>query len=87
MFFVVIYDIVDDKRRNKILNELKNFGTRVQYSVFECDLERNQITELRAALGKMICEKRDSVRYYFICEECRRKTTIAGKKTNTALSG
>jgi CRISPR-associated protein Cas2 len=39
MFIVVSYDISHDRRRARLSRELKNFGTRVQYSVFECVLE------------------------------------------------
>ena len=40
MFIVVSYDISHTKRRNRLHRALKNFGTRVQYSVFECVLCR-----------------------------------------------
>jgi CRISPR-associated protein Cas2 len=40
MFVVVAYDISDDPRRTKLHNTLKNFGTPVQYSVFECILAK-----------------------------------------------
>ena len=36
---VVSYDIPDDRRRLRLANTLKDFGIRVQYSVFECRLE------------------------------------------------
>ena len=39
MFILVTYDIKDDKKRNKVCNILKDYGNRVQYSVFECYLE------------------------------------------------
>jgi CRISPR-associated protein Cas2 len=32
---VVCYDVVDDRRRNRIFKLLKDYGRRVQYSVFE----------------------------------------------------
>ena len=35
MHYTVAYDITDDKRRNKVAKILKDFGKRVQYSVFE----------------------------------------------------
>lgn len=34
-FIVVSYDVVDDRRRTKVMKTLKNFGAHVQYSVFE----------------------------------------------------
>lgn len=79
MFIVVSYDIIDGKRRNKVLNELKNFGSRVQDSVFECDLSKNQIEELRAELQRIIDRKEDNVRYYFLCGACVEKIIVEGK--------
>ena len=48
MQFVVAYDIRQDRRRNKVMNTLKDFGLRVQYSVFECELtaRRHLVTNL-----------------------------------------
>ena len=79
MFVVVSYDIIDDKRRNRVLNELKNYGNHVQYSVFECDLTKDQIEELRAELHRIIDKRKDSVRYYFLCGSCVEKIIVDGK--------
>ncbi len=38
--YAVAYDITDDKEREKIARLLKNYGFRVQKSVFECRLTR-----------------------------------------------
>jgi len=40
MLILVSYDIPNDRRRVKIAKTLEDFGDRVQYSVFECDLEQ-----------------------------------------------
>ena len=42
MFYVISYDIPDDRRRGQLAKVLKGFGTRVQYSVFEAHLNRTQ---------------------------------------------
>jgi len=39
---VVAYDIIDDKRRNRVAKTMEDYGTRVQYSVFECVLEEEK---------------------------------------------
>ena len=36
MFYVVSYDISDDRRRLNLVKTLLDFGAMVQYSVFEC---------------------------------------------------
>jgi len=81
MFFVVSYEIKDDNRRNKVCNELKNFGNHVQYSVFECDLNKAQIKNLQGRLGNFIKKSEDSIRYYFLCRSCLARVRIQGKTT------
>ncbi|HIP96765.1 MAG TPA: CRISPR-associated endonuclease Cas2, partial [Anaerolineae bacterium] len=42
MFVVVAYDISNDRRRTKLHDTLLNFGTPVQYSVFECIVDQKR---------------------------------------------
>ncbi len=77
-FFLVTYDISEDKRRNKTANILQDYGQRVQYSVFEVWLSASHETELRARLAKVIVEAEDSVRLYQLCANCQTKVTILG---------
>ena len=65
-FLVVSYDITLTRRRTKVMKTLEGYGTRVQYSVFECRLKPKEIDELRRKLKKLIAEKEDSIRLYFI---------------------
>lgn len=78
MFVVVSYDIVDDKRRTKIHKILKNFGTPVQYSVFECTLDAASLERMRKKLKLQVNQKEDSVRFYLLCEACVPKVQILG---------
>ncbi len=63
-YYVISYDVADDKRRNRIAKTLLGYGDRVQDSVFECLLEAQQMHELRARLDKIIDARADSVRFY-----------------------
>ncbi|MDB9541267.1 CRISPR-associated endonuclease Cas2 [Anabaenopsis tanganyikae CS-531] len=54
MFVVISYDILEDKRSNKIHKILKSYGQWMQYSVFECDLTQTQYAKLRSRLSKGI---------------------------------
>jgi len=78
MFVVVSYDVVDDRRRNKIARALKSFGDRVQFSVFECNLEKEEFQRMAKRLKKLMDEKTDSVRLYRICESCKSRISIMG---------
>ena len=75
-FVVVVYDISDDKRRTKLHDALLDYGTPVQYSVFECLLERKQLERMKQAVEKVIRPRKDQVRYYQLCEACLAKTEI-----------
>ena len=75
-FVVVVYDISDDKRRTKLHDALLDYGTPVQYSVFECLLERKQLERMKQAVEKVIRPRKDQVRYYHLCEACLAKTEI-----------
>jgi CRISPR-associated protein Cas2 len=77
-FIVVSYDISDDKRRRKIMKAMEDFGTRVQYSVFECRLEAKELLALKKRLRPHVREKQDSVRFYFLCIEDVGRTEIMG---------
>lgn len=79
MRIVVSYDISDDRRRNKISKELLNWGIRVQYSVFECELEPQHIERMKKRLLRFI-EKEDSLRIYYLCSGCSTRTESYGKK-------
>ncbi|NPV55584.1 MAG: CRISPR-associated endonuclease Cas2 [Anaerolineae bacterium] len=74
LFVIVVYDIPNDRRRQKLHDALLNFGTPVQYSVFEITIEPGRLPELKKAVQKVIRKKLDHVRYYYLCGKCVRKT-------------
>lgn len=76
---VVSYDIPDDRRRLRLAHALKDFGVRVQYSVFECHLEPDGLEKLRQRLAKLVDLAEDSVRLYRFCQDCGTKQEIYGK--------
>jgi CRISPR-associated protein Cas2 len=66
-FYVICFDVHDAKRLRKIANEMENFGTRVQRSVFECHLNNEQLQELKPRLAQLMAIEADQVRYYPLC--------------------
>jgi CRISPR-associated protein Cas2 len=80
---VVSYDIPDDRRRARLAHVLKDFGARVQYSVFECHLEPDGMEKLRQRLGKLVDPADDSVRLYRFCQDCGTKQEIYGQGKTT----
>ncbi|MCR5608718.1 MAG: CRISPR-associated endonuclease Cas2, partial [Lachnospiraceae bacterium] len=72
--YIVSYDISDNKVRNKIAKELKNYGVRVQYSVFECDINEKLYLELYKKMLNLVSDKdNESIRIYNVCENCKGK--------------
>ena len=82
-FFLVCFDVHDERRLQRVARELKNFGTRVQKSVFECHLDDRQLATLQARLAKIIAQDQDGVRYYPLCPKDVKRILINGPGTVT----
>jgi CRISPR-associated protein Cas2 len=78
MYILVSYDIVENKTRTKVMNHLKNFGTRIQLSVFECDLNDNLYQKMKQGVNALIDPRKDRVRYYRLCKGCIDRVVISG---------
>lgn len=59
--FIVTYDICDPKRLRKVFKTCRNFGNHLQYSVFECDLNKAEKVQLEKQLRDIINEREDQV--------------------------
>ena len=79
MLYLISYDISDDGRRYRVCEALKDFGHRVQYSVFECDLDDKGFAELRDRLDFAIDGKEDSCLFYRICGTCSKEVLALGR--------
>jgi len=79
-FYVIAYDIPDDRRRTKIHKILSGFGAWTQYSLFECFLSRKELVQLKAKLAKHLEETQDSVRFYPLCANCVEKVETVGSE-------
>ena len=78
MFYIVSYDIPDDRKRDRVSKTLLDFGARVQYSVFECILDGKLLEKMTAKLTKLISDE-DSVRIYALCAKCEGVAKVLGK--------
>ena len=78
MYVVVCYDIVDDRRRARVLRRMKDFLPHVQKSVFEGPLTDQRLPDLRAMLQREIDPTEDTVRLYFLCRRCIPATEVIG---------
>ena len=78
MFVMISYDIVEDKSRLKLMKFLKDYGDRVQKSVFECHFSSQTYETVKKGVEKIINKRKDRVRYYRICKGCTEKIEISG---------
>jgi len=79
MFLLISYDIPDNKRRTKIAKILEDYGERVQYSVFECDLSAKHFKKLVGEMDEVMDDAEDSIRIYRLCNECVKKIEAKGQ--------
>jgi len=78
MLHLVAYDISDPKRLRKVATLCEDYGVRVEYSVFECDLAKEQFEQLWKELNREINEEEDTLLAYRICADCVEKIKSAG---------
>lgn len=79
MFVLIAYDVSSTRRRNKVAKILTDHGERVNLSVFECEFKRSEeFKSLKAEIKKAIKPRKDHIRYYPICRDCRSKISVQG---------
>lgn len=92
MVILVTYDVstVSDEGRRRLRRVAKtclDFGQRVQNSVFECSVDMEQWTRLKLQLLKEIDTKEDSLRFYFLGNNWRKRLEHHGAKPTVDLEG
>ncbi len=68
------------KRLRQVAKQCVNYGQRVQNSVFECLLEPAQFTMLKNRLENIIDKEQDSLRYYFLGSNWKKRVEHVGVK-------
>lgn len=59
--YLVAYDIRDDRRLRSVATCMEGYGTRVQYSVFVCDLSDQEAIHMRGDVEVRMKQTEDSV--------------------------
>ena len=84
MMVLVSYDVSmnenGQKRLRRVARACKDYGQRVQFSVFECIVDPAQWTLLRQRLIDEIEEETDSLRFYFLGSNWKRRVEHVGAK-------
>lgn len=92
MFVLVSYDVStadkEGKRRlRRVAKTCRDYGQRVQYSVFECIVDPAQWAVLRRKLIDEIDPGQDSLRFYFLGSNWKRRIEHVGAKESMDLDG
>lgn len=92
MLILITYDIQTDndegrRRLRQVAKLCENYGQRVQFSVFECDLSYSQYLIFRRDLLKIIDENKDSIRICRLGTNFKDKIEHYGKKESYDTEG
>lgn len=85
MMVLVSYDVNTEdsagrRRLRRIAKKCESWGQRVQLSVFECLLDPAQWTALRADLIEIMDMEKDSLRFYFLGANWKKRVEHVGAK-------
>ncbi|MGI8602612.1 MAG: CRISPR-associated endonuclease Cas2 [Verrucomicrobiales bacterium] len=91
MLVLITYDVstVDKagvRRLRRVAQACKDYGLRVQKSVFECQLGRKEWVLLRQRLLSEYDQKADSLRFYFLDEKAVQRAEHHGANPTLDLS-
>lgn len=92
MMVLITYDVNTQtkegrKRLRRVAKQCQNYGQRVQNSVFECLIEPAQWKRLQFSLEDIIDKELDSLRYYYLGNEWKKKVEHIGAKEALDLEG
>lgn len=85
MMVLITYDVstttpTGRKRLRHVAKQCVNYGQRVQNSVFECLLDPAQFAALKSKLEDIINKEEDSLRYYFLGSNWKKRVEHVGVK-------
>ena len=92
MLVLISYDVAvsDDggtRRLRRIAKACQDYGQRVQFSVFECNIDPAQWTVLKQRLIEEIDSNRDSLRFYYLGSNWKRRVEHVGAKESIDQEG
>lgn len=78
MQYVVCYDIADDRRRDRMAALLKDYGRRLQESVFVVALDEELVAKMKERVQQAMNHDQDSVCIFALCVGCQKLTVNYG---------
>lgn len=68
-WWLVAYDVRDDRRLRRVAKHMEGYGERLQYSLFRCHLSKREVERLRWELSKILMPS-DSLMVIGLCGTC-----------------
>lgn len=92
MMVLVSYDVSTreaggDRRLRRVARACRDFGQRVQYSVFEIEVDPAQWAVLKQRLTDLIDPAHDSLRFYYLGKHWQTRVEHVGAKAALDLNG
>ena len=86
MYILITYDVdtvseMGQKRLRQVARICKDYGQRVQNSVFECEVTEAQYVKLKDALSAVMGKSLDSIRFYHLNKNENRRVETMGVET------
>ncbi len=87
MMVIISYDVnttnaAGRNRLRKVAKECVNHAQRVQNSVFEADLDYSEFLKLKNELFKLVDKDKDSIRFYYLGNNWKRRIEHYGVKSS-----
>ena len=87
MYILVTYDVdtvskTGQKRLRQVAKVCKDYGQRVQNSVFECEVSEVQFVTLKNKIAAIMNIELDSIRFYFLSSKSHGRVMSLGKVTS-----
>ena len=67
---VIAYDISHPRRLNRVARVMKDYGVRVQKSIFVADIDPLLLARLRHRAEQVMVMEEDAVKYFPLCDRC-----------------
>ena len=77
---LIAYDISEPRRLRRVCKTMEEYGERLQYSVFICDLSRTELVHARAEVEQHMNLGEDSVVIVDLGEPKSAKFTFIGQR-------
>jgi len=78
MNMIVAYDIANPRRLQRVAKLMKDYGLRVQKSVFEVETTPPLFREMRRRIEKELVFDEDGGKYFPLCQGCAEVFFAAG---------